>query len=73
MKKNRKITIWRNPHQESSIYSSSAVNDELNFKKINGKDLSFNNYNDIYAGLEILDSEKKIPKRLLLNTQTHVE
>ena len=32
----------------------------LGINKIHGKDLSYNNYNDIFAGLEILSSEKKI-------------
>ena len=65
-KRIEKLRYGENPHQESSIYSSSAVNDELNFKKISGKDLSFNNYNDIYAGLEILDFEKKIPTTVII-------
>ena len=33
--------------------------DELGLKKIKGKALSYNNYNDIFTGLEILSSFKK--------------
>ena len=65
-KKIEQLRYGENPHQESSIYSSNLIGDGLNFKKINGKDLSFNNYNDIYAGLEILFSEKKLPTTVII-------
>ena len=39
---------------KSSIYLSSLKKDNLGINKISGKDLScLNNYNDIFAGLEI--------------------
>ena len=38
----------------------SDFNDRnLNFNKIHGKELSYNNYNDMFASLEILNSLKK--------------
>ena len=45
-----------NPHQESAIYSKNSV---LNIKQIHGKQLSYNNYNDIFAALNI---SKSLPK-----------
>ena len=34
--------------------------------QLNGKDLSYNNYNDIFAGLDILYSEKKLPSTIII-------
>ena len=52
----RKLRYGENPHQESSLY---AVNNNLNLEKIHGKELSYNNYNDIYSALSIVDTFKK--------------
>ena len=38
----------------------------LGLNKINGKELSYNNYNDIYAGLELLLSIRKIPTTVII-------
>jgi len=55
-KKLAQLRYGENPHQEGSIY----INDQdIGLKKIKGKPLSYNNYNDIFAGLEILSSFKK--------------
>ena len=51
-----KLRYGENPHQEGSLYGTS---DNLNIKKLYGKKLSYNNYNDIYSALSILDSLKK--------------
>jgi phosphoribosylaminoimidazolecarboxamide formyltransferase/IMP cyclohydrolase len=51
-----KLRYGENPHQESAIYSQS-INDKIN--KIHGKQLSYNNYNDIYSALTI---SKSLPK-----------
>ena len=51
-----KLRYGENPHQLSSIYS---VNQNMNIKKIHGKQLSYNNYNDIFAALTI---SKSLPK-----------
>ncbi len=51
-----KLRYGENPHQESAIYSS---NKSLNIKQLNGKQLSYNNYNDIFAALTI---SKSLPK-----------
>ena len=44
------LRYGENPHQKSAIYSK---NNNLNISKLNGKKLSFNNYNDIYSALNI--------------------
>jgi len=52
----KKLRYGENPHQEGSLYTLS---DNLHLKKIHGKSLSYNNYNDMYSALEILNSFKK--------------
>ncbi len=44
------LRYGENPHQKSAIYSK---NDNLDILQLSGKKLSFNNYNDIYAALNI--------------------
>ena len=51
-----KLRYGENPHQESAIYSEDT---NLQIKKIHGKELSYNNYNDIFSALEI---SKSLPK-----------
>ena len=53
-----KLRYGENPHQKSAIYS---INKKLNIIKLNGKQLSYNNYNDIYAALLI---SKSLPKNV---------
>ena len=65
-KKIHKLRYGENPHQKSAIYLSDLNSDVLGFEKVNGKDLSYNNYNDIYAGLDILNSIKKIPTTVII-------
>ena len=48
-----KLRYGENPHQESAIYSQ---NFDLKIKKIHGKQLSYNNYNDIFSALTISKS-----------------
>ena len=55
----KKLRYGENPHQESSIYVSDYNDTNLGFEQLNGKDLSYNNYNDMFASLEILKSFKK--------------
>ena len=55
-----------NPHQKSSIYISSLKSDDINLHQLSGKDLSYNNYNDIFAGLEILYSNLKTPSTVII-------
>ena len=51
-----KLRYGENPHQESAIYSKKQ---DLNINKIHGKQLSYNNYNDIFSALTI---SKTLPK-----------
>ncbi len=54
----KKLRYGENPHQESSIYVNDYNDRELNFAQLHGKELSYNNYNDVFAALEVLDSLK---------------
>ena len=58
-RKLQKLRYGENPHQHSAIYVSDYQDQQLGFNKIHGKELSFNNYNDIFASLQILSSLKK--------------
>ena len=51
-----KLRYGENPHQQSAIYSQ---NQNLELKKIHGKALSYNNYNDIFSALKISRSFPK--------------
>jgi phosphoribosylaminoimidazolecarboxamide formyltransferase/IMP cyclohydrolase len=53
-----KLRYGENPHQQAAIYSE---NQNLNIKQIHGKQLSYNNYNDIFSALTI---SKSLPKNL---------
>ena len=53
-----KLRYGENPHQESAIYSQ---NKNIKIKKIHGKQLSYNNYNDIFSALTI---SKSLPKNV---------
>ena len=51
-----KLRYGENPHQQSAVYSKNKI---LNIKQMHGKQLSYNNYNDIFAALTI---SKSLPK-----------
>ena len=57
-RKFKQLRYGENPHQKSSIYISSYNDKELGLNQLGGKDLSYNNYNDIFASLKILSSLK---------------
>jgi len=48
-----KLRYGENPHQMSAIYSTES---SLNLNQLHGKQLSYNNFNDIYAALTISKS-----------------
>ena len=50
------LRYGENPHQQGRLY---GITNDLGFKKVYGKDLSYNNYNDIYSALSILQTFKK--------------
>ena len=51
-----KLRYGENPHQEAALYSQG---ENLPFNKLHGKQLSYNNYNDIFSALTI---SKSLPK-----------
>ena len=53
-----KLRYGENPHQESAIYSKTR---NLNIKQIHGKQLSYNNYNDMFSALTI---SKSLPNNI---------
>ena len=57
-RKFKKLRYGENPHQESSIYINDYNDKELGFTQLHGKDLSYNNYNDMFSSLEILQTIK---------------
>ena len=54
----KQLRYGENPHQKSSIYINNYNDKELGLNQLGGKDLSYNNYNDMFASLEILSSLK---------------
>jgi len=52
----KKLRYGENPHQQGAIY---AVNNNLGLDKYHGKELSYNNYNDIYSAISIINTFKK--------------
>ena len=52
----KKLRYGENPHQHSAVYSN---NTDIKINQIHGKQLSYNNYNDIFSALTI---SKSLPK-----------
>ena len=65
-KKINQLRYGENPHQKSSIYINSLNSNNINLEQLSGKDLSYNNYNDIFAGLDTLFSNLKIPSTVII-------
>ena len=65
-KKINQLRYGENPHQKSSIYVSSLNNDDINLLQLSGKALSYNNYNDIFAGIDILFSNLRKPSTVII-------
>jgi len=62
----KELRYGENPHQKSSIYISDYNDKELGLAQLSGKDLSYNNYNDIFASLEMLLSLGKTPSTVVI-------
>ncbi|MDC0903568.1 bifunctional phosphoribosylaminoimidazolecarboxamide formyltransferase/IMP cyclohydrolase [Pelagibacteraceae bacterium] len=58
-KKLQKLRYGENPHQESSLYVSDYNDQSLELEQLGGKELSYNNYNDMFFALDILSNIKK--------------
>ena len=65
-KKISQLRYGENPHQKSSIYMSSLKKNDINLQQLSGKNLSYNNYNDIFAGLDILISNFISPSTVII-------
>ncbi len=57
-RKLKKLRYGENPHQESSIYVNDYDDKQLGFVQLHGKELSYNNYNDMFSSLEVLGTFK---------------
>ena len=53
-----KLRYGENPHQQAAIYSKK---ESLDIKQVHGKQLSYNNYNDLFSALTI---SKSLPKNI---------
>lgn len=63
--KEETLRYGENPHQNGVLYKqSNAKNPILNYEQLNGKELSFNNLNDLHGCLEVMrefkDSEEVV-------------
>ena len=65
-RKLKQLRYGENPHQRSSIYINDFNDKELGFNILGGKELSYNNYNDMFVSLEILKSIKKKPTTVII-------
>jgi phosphoribosylaminoimidazolecarboxamide formyltransferase/IMP cyclohydrolase len=53
--KEQTLRYGENPHQNGILYSQpNAKNPILNYEQLNGKELSFNNLNDLHGCLEVM-------------------
>jgi phosphoribosylaminoimidazolecarboxamide formyltransferase/IMP cyclohydrolase len=62
----KELRYGENPHQKSSIYINDYSDTQLGLNQLNGKELSYNNYNDNFAALEILLSLGKKPSTVIV-------
>ena len=65
-KKFQKLRYGENPHQNSCLYVSDYNDQSLGFYQLGGKELSYNNYNDMFAALEVLSTIKKKPATVII-------
>jgi phosphoribosylaminoimidazolecarboxamide formyltransferase/IMP cyclohydrolase len=65
-RKFKHLRYGENPHQKSSIYINNYNDKELGLNQLSGKDLSYNNYADMFASLEILASLKNNPATVVV-------
>ena len=65
-RKLKQLRYGENPHQQSSIYVNDYDDKELGFNILGGKELSYNNYNDMFVSKKILKSIKKITTTVII-------
>ncbi|MBD3202975.1 bifunctional phosphoribosylaminoimidazolecarboxamide formyltransferase/IMP cyclohydrolase [Candidatus Woesearchaeota archaeon] len=52
--KKQELRYGENPHQEASFYKKHDLEKQISFKKLQGKELSYNNLNDLNGVVRIL-------------------
>ena len=62
----KELRYGENPHQKSSIYINDYNDTQIGLSQLNGKELSYNNYNDIFSSLELLLSTGKKPSTVII-------
>ena len=65
-KKFKELRYGENPHQRGSIYISDYNDSEIGLKQLNGKELSYNNYNDIFSSMDVLSSTGNKPSTVIV-------
>ena len=50
----QKLRYGENPHQSGAFYKNSFNDLKINFNQIHGKELSYNNFNDIYETIKAI-------------------
>ena len=51
----QKLRYGENPHQKASYYQNTGLSDFLSYSKVHqGKELSFNNLNDLNSAIDVL-------------------
>ena len=66
------LRYGENPHQNAAIYINDFSDKTLKLKKISGKRLSYNNYNDMVTAIEIVRSFKKLPTSAIILSLIHI-
>ena len=61
----KKLRYGENPHQKGR-FIGDLKDQDLGFIQLGGKELSYNNYNDMFASLEILSDIKKKPTTVII-------
>jgi phosphoribosylaminoimidazolecarboxamide formyltransferase / IMP cyclohydrolase len=52
------LSYGENPHQKASIFRKNKNPSLMDMEQLNGKSMSYNNYNDVFAAMEILHDFK---------------
>ena len=62
LKKKEVLRYGENSHQDASLYHDTYIkNTLLDYKKLHGKEISFNNVNDLYCAVAIIREFKDVP------------
>jgi phosphoribosylaminoimidazolecarboxamide formyltransferase / IMP cyclohydrolase len=62
----KELRYGENPHQKGSIYINNYNDEKIGLNQLGGKELSYNNYNDIFASLELLFSSGNKPSTVII-------